>query len=104
MNLMKREQRESEWYNEVVEIHSIFTEKVQQLVIQSHNNAQSTKREDEEKTRVVIQNYDVTNHCTARISVCKPQLTATQGKPGPASWRALSSGSLRKQPTESNNF
>lgn len=36
---MKRDQREAEWYNEVLEIHSIFTQNIQQKVIQSHNNA-----------------------------------------------------------------
>lgn len=46
---MKRDQRETEWYNEVVEIHSIFTKKVQQQVIQTHNNAWLMKREGEEK-------------------------------------------------------
>lgn len=35
---MKRDQREAEWYNEVVEIHSICTKKVQQQVIQSHKS------------------------------------------------------------------
>lgn len=36
---MKRDQREAEWYNEVSEIHSIFTKIIQQKVIQNHNNA-----------------------------------------------------------------
>lgn len=36
---MKRDQREAEWYNEVVEIQSIFSKNIQQQVIQNHNNA-----------------------------------------------------------------
>lgn len=46
---MKRDQRETEWYNEGVEIHSNFTKKVQQQIIQRRNNAQLMKREGEAK-------------------------------------------------------
>lgn len=47
---------EAEWYSEEVEMHSTFTEKHQQLVTHSHNNARLTNREEKEKTKVIIQN------------------------------------------------
>lgn len=53
MDLMKREQREAEWHKWGRNAQHLYRE-VQQLVIQSHNNARLRKREDEEKTSIAI--------------------------------------------------